>query len=187
MITLICNKQHLSNIWSSIHEKVKQHWGWVEKKRVVLEVTLKTRIATQKSWACHFVTLRQIYWKVFISTLVNFKHVLFLKQSDARNADIWLGQILLCVQTRIKRDKNLLRKMKKEKITILKLSDVAIFFLKHRFHCYYYLLLSSMSFWFFIVKLEQILHLVLVVLLLTLKSKCRLGNCRTYSMQLMAS
>ena len=26
-----CIKQHLSNIWSSIHEKVKQHWGWVEK------------------------------------------------------------------------------------------------------------------------------------------------------------
>ena len=24
-------KQHLSNAWSSIHEKVKQHWGWVEK------------------------------------------------------------------------------------------------------------------------------------------------------------
>ena len=27
----LCNKQHLSNIWGSIHEKVKQHWGWVEK------------------------------------------------------------------------------------------------------------------------------------------------------------
>ena len=26
---LIFIKQHLSNIWSSIHEKVKQHWGWV--------------------------------------------------------------------------------------------------------------------------------------------------------------
>ena len=26
-------KQHLSNIWSSAHEKVKQHWGWAEKKR----------------------------------------------------------------------------------------------------------------------------------------------------------
>ena len=24
-------KQHLSNIWSSIHEKVKHHWGWVQK------------------------------------------------------------------------------------------------------------------------------------------------------------
>ena len=28
----ICIKQHLSNIWSSIHEQVKQNWGWVEKK-----------------------------------------------------------------------------------------------------------------------------------------------------------
>ena len=26
-------KQHLSNTWSSIHEKVKQDWDWVEKKR----------------------------------------------------------------------------------------------------------------------------------------------------------
>ena len=25
-------KQHLSNIWGSIHEKIKQHWGWGEKK-----------------------------------------------------------------------------------------------------------------------------------------------------------
>ena len=29
---LICNKQHLSNIWGWIYENVKQHWGWVEKK-----------------------------------------------------------------------------------------------------------------------------------------------------------
>ena len=28
----ICIKQHLSNIWSSVHEKVMQHWNWVEKK-----------------------------------------------------------------------------------------------------------------------------------------------------------
>ena len=36
MMMLKCIKQqHLSNIWSSIHEKVKQHWGWVayEKNR----------------------------------------------------------------------------------------------------------------------------------------------------------
>ena len=31
MMILTCIKQHLSNIWSSIHENVKQHWGWVEK------------------------------------------------------------------------------------------------------------------------------------------------------------
>ena len=30
---IIYIKQHLSDIWSSIHDKVKQHWDWVEKKR----------------------------------------------------------------------------------------------------------------------------------------------------------
>ena len=29
-------KQHLSSISSSIHEKVKQHWLWVEKKHVAV-------------------------------------------------------------------------------------------------------------------------------------------------------
>ena len=28
---VICIKKHLSNIWSLIHAKVKQHWGWDEK------------------------------------------------------------------------------------------------------------------------------------------------------------
>ena len=32
VMMLICIKQHLSNTWSSIHEKVKQQWGIVEKK-----------------------------------------------------------------------------------------------------------------------------------------------------------
>ena len=27
MMILICIKQHISNIWSSIHESVKQLWG----------------------------------------------------------------------------------------------------------------------------------------------------------------
>ena len=31
IMMVICIKQHLSNIWSSIYEKVKQHWSWVEK------------------------------------------------------------------------------------------------------------------------------------------------------------
>ena len=32
MMMIVYAKQHLSNIWGSIHEIVKQHWGWVEKK-----------------------------------------------------------------------------------------------------------------------------------------------------------
>ena len=35
VMMLICIKQHLSNIWNSIHEKVKQNWGWVEKKKAL--------------------------------------------------------------------------------------------------------------------------------------------------------
>ena len=31
IMMFICIKQHLSNIRSWIREKVKQHWGWVEK------------------------------------------------------------------------------------------------------------------------------------------------------------
>ena len=35
IMMLISIKQHLRNIWSSVmsYESVKQHWGWVEKKR----------------------------------------------------------------------------------------------------------------------------------------------------------
>ena len=33
MMMLLCIAQHLSNIWSSVYENVKQHWGWVKKKR----------------------------------------------------------------------------------------------------------------------------------------------------------
>ena len=36
MTMVMCNKQHLSNIWSWIQEKVKQHWGWIEKKKSLL-------------------------------------------------------------------------------------------------------------------------------------------------------
>ena len=30
-------KQHLSNIWNSVYEKVKQHWGWVEKRALLIK------------------------------------------------------------------------------------------------------------------------------------------------------
>ena len=33
IMILICIKQHLSNIWCSIHDNVKQNWGWVGNKR----------------------------------------------------------------------------------------------------------------------------------------------------------
>ena len=41
MMMLICIKQHQSNIWNSIHAKIKQHWGWVEKKALLLKKVCK--------------------------------------------------------------------------------------------------------------------------------------------------
>ena len=34
---VLCIKQHLSNLWSSIHEKVEQHWGSVGKKAFLIK------------------------------------------------------------------------------------------------------------------------------------------------------
>ena len=33
----VCIKQHVSNLWSSIHEKAKQYWSWVEKKMLLIK------------------------------------------------------------------------------------------------------------------------------------------------------
>ena len=37
MMMLICIKQHLNNIWSTIQEKVKQHWSFVGKKALLIK------------------------------------------------------------------------------------------------------------------------------------------------------
>ena len=34
MLMIVCTKQHITNIWSSVCERVKLHWGWVWKNRV---------------------------------------------------------------------------------------------------------------------------------------------------------
>ena len=42
VIMLICIKQHLSNIWSSIYEKVKQYWCWVRITRCLCKKACNT-------------------------------------------------------------------------------------------------------------------------------------------------
>ena len=39
-------KQHLSNIWCSIQEKVKQHWGWAQKKRVTNRIGIVSSVSS---------------------------------------------------------------------------------------------------------------------------------------------
>ena len=40
VMMVMCNKQHLSNIWSWNHDKVKQHWFWIEKSVALKSVYL---------------------------------------------------------------------------------------------------------------------------------------------------
>ena len=42
-------KQHLRNIWNSIHEKVKQHWGWVEKKELLIKKACSIKLVRSNS------------------------------------------------------------------------------------------------------------------------------------------
>ena len=55
---LICIKQHLSNIWRSFHEKVKQRWGWLEKKRWLEKKTCILLEPMMKAYLIHFLFRR---------------------------------------------------------------------------------------------------------------------------------
>ena len=46
IMVVMCNKQHLSNIWSWIHEKFKQYWGWVEKEALLIKKKLVAQQST---------------------------------------------------------------------------------------------------------------------------------------------
>ena len=51
-----CITQRLSDIWFSIRKKVKQHWGWVEKKRF-----WKKRGMVEKEMQLYFLSAISIY------------------------------------------------------------------------------------------------------------------------------
>ena len=44
VMMVMYNKKHLSNIWSWIHEKIKQHLDWFEKKLCLYKKTCKRMI-----------------------------------------------------------------------------------------------------------------------------------------------
>ena len=61
---LICIKKHLSNIWSSIYEKVKQHWDWVGKKSVAYKKKFVFFFAISESWPHQLKINSQLWiWK----------------------------------------------------------------------------------------------------------------------------
>ena len=67
MMMLICIKQHLSNTWSPVHEKVKQHWGWVEKS-IAYKKTARVR--------CKFNTITLLQNFITNKTFLLILHLL---------------------------------------------------------------------------------------------------------------
>ena len=41
IMIFMCIKQHLSKIWVWIHEKIKQHWDWIEKNALFIKEACK--------------------------------------------------------------------------------------------------------------------------------------------------
>ena len=61
---MVCIKQHLSNILSSIHQEVKQHWGWAEKGVVYKKKRVLQDLANQSTNYLMFVkSISVCTWK----------------------------------------------------------------------------------------------------------------------------
>ena len=55
------NKQHLTNIWGSVHEKFKPRWGCVEKKALLIKKTCS--LSNKKSGYTIFgVVTEEVHW-----------------------------------------------------------------------------------------------------------------------------
>ena len=93
---LICIKQHISNIWSSIHKKVKQHWGWVEKN-----IAYKLKVHTFKNivdslYLDYPLSRKFLYPKLLPWSLEHFHHIhlnfIFLSWTSLSWTSLYLKQ-----------------------------------------------------------------------------------------------
>ena len=87
----ICIKQYLSNIWNSNHEKIKQHWDWVEKS----DAYNKKRVAVLKNFrsSCSQMffkkgvlekfakfTEKHLCWSLFFNQVACFQPTILVKK-----------------------------------------------------------------------------------------------------------
>ena len=72
-----CIKQHLSNIWRSIHKNFKPHWGWVEKKKKALLIKKAcnsiTAFSIEKVTKGLIQAISIIGWLIFSALIWVFK------------------------------------------------------------------------------------------------------------------
>ena len=99
IMMVICIKQHLNNIWSSIHEKVKQHWGVVEKSVTLSKTCIRFAKLINSLLDNHAVLFRRIKsnWRFLLNLMKLSLAERFLKR-DLRSAFQWcrLNSCLYC-------------------------------------------------------------------------------------------
>ena len=78
MMMLICIKKHLSNIWSSIHQKAKHSWGWL-KKSVAFKKTVYFVGTYNEAYLIHFCFVMNL--KLFLRDCFVRNLKLFLRES----------------------------------------------------------------------------------------------------------
>ena len=80
-MVIICIKQYLSNIWSSIHEKFKQYWEWVEKS-VAYEkkacILLKKLMISQQFFPQNFLWVSNAVTIVLTNSMSSLHSVLVI-------------------------------------------------------------------------------------------------------------
>ena len=81
MLMLICITQHLSNIWSWIYGKVKQHWvekkALLIKKRVyqLLQFILEQKVSEKNVWYIHLHFRKGIIWLYTWKSMYNRRDI----------------------------------------------------------------------------------------------------------------
>ena len=68
-------KQYLSNIWGSIHEKVKQHWGWVEKNSLLVKKRVLQKLASNNLYG---LDILEIWLKAILFHQINLDLILMI-------------------------------------------------------------------------------------------------------------
>ena len=99
MMMLICIKQHPSNIWSSIHEKVKQHWRWVEKsiaykKKRKINQTPRMKVLKNKMVPQNVVVKSKMCFSYkngnTVIVRLRIRPLIFMRLTAERDNLIWL-------------------------------------------------------------------------------------------------
>ena len=106
MIMVICIKEHLSNIWSSVHEEMEQHQGWVEKKLCLYRKNcLFYPVETNVPILYHWKTLKSLwFFDVFKGHRVSRSSCsqMFFKTVVLKNSAKFTGKHLRWSLVRIK-------------------------------------------------------------------------------------